>query len=90
MKIAEKNSSFRKALTIVWLITTLILLVIAVILVLSPGSDSMPGWAGGFLFLFYACAPIVGGGAYLVFNGFRKKRTRRLLKIREAFGFPTD
>ena len=68
LEITEKNSSLRKVLTIIWLIVTLILLIIAVVIMLSPGNDDMPGWAGGFLFLFYACAPIIGGGAYLVFK----------------------
>ena len=36
MELAEKNSSLRKVLTIIWLILSLILITIAVILMLSP------------------------------------------------------
>ena len=80
MEIAEKNSSLRKALTIIWIVLSLILIVIAVVLMLSPGNDSMPGWAGGFLFLFYACAPIIGGGGYLVFKWLPEKENEKIIE----------
>lgn len=88
MEIAEKNSSLRKALTIIWLVLSLILIVIAVVLMLSPGNESMPGWAGGFLFLFYACAPIIGGGGYLVFKWLPEKENEKIIEKQGGIRFP--
>lgn len=88
MEIAEKNSSLRKALTIIWIVLSLILIVIAVVLMLSPGNDSMPGWAGGFLFLFYACAPIIGGGGYLVFKWLPEKENEKIIEKQGGIRFP--
>lgn len=88
LEIAEKNTSLRKVLTIIWLIVTLVLLVIAVILMLSPGNDDMPGWAGGFLFLFYACAPIIGGGGYLVFKWLPEKENEKIIEKQGGIRFP--
>ena len=88
LEMAEKNSSLRKVLTIIWLIVTLILLTIAVVLMLSPGNDTMPGWAGGFLFLFYACAPIIGGGAYLVFKWLPEKENEKIIAKQGGIRFP--
>lgn len=90
LEIAEKNSSLRKVLTIIWLVITLILLTIAIVLMLSPGNDSMPGWAGGFLFLFYACAPIIGGGAYLVFKWLPEKENEKVISSQGGIRFPKD
>lgn len=87
MELAEKNSSLRKVLTIIWLILSLILITIAVILMLSPGNDSMPGWAGGFLFLFYACAPIIGGGGYLVFKWLPEKENEKIIEKQGGIRF---
>lgn len=89
LDLAEKNSSLRKVLTIIWLIVTLVLLVIAVVLMLSPGNESMPGWAGGFLFLFYACAPIVGGGGYLVFKWLPEKENEKVIEKQGGLRFPS-
>ncbi len=88
IEIAEKNSSLRKALTIIWLVLSLTLIVIAVVLMLSPGSESMPGWAGGFLFLFYACAPIIGGGGYLVFKWLPEKENEKIIEKQGGIRFP--
>ena len=88
IEIAEKNSSLRKALTIIWLMLSLTLIVIAVVLMLSPGSESMPGWAGGFLFLFYACAPIIGGGGYLVFKWLPEKENEKIIEKQGGIRFP--
>lgn len=88
MEIAEKNSSLRKALTIIWIVLSLILIVIAVVLMLSPGNDNMPGWAGGFLFLFYACAPIIGGGGYLVFKWLPEKENEKIIEKQGGIRFP--
>ena len=90
MELAEKNSSLRKVLTIIWLILSLILITIAVILMLSPGNDSMPGWAGGFLFLFYASAPIIGGGGYLVFKWLPEKETEKIIEKQGGIRFPGE
>lgn len=90
LEIAEKNSSIRKVLTIIWLIVTLVLLVIAIILMLSPGNDDMPGWAGGFLFLFYACAPIIGGGGYLVFKWLPEKENEKIIEKQGGIRFPSE
>lgn len=89
LDLAEKNSSLRKVLTIIWLIVTLVLLVIAVVLMLSPGNESMPGWAGGFLFLFYACAPIIGGGGYLVFKWLPEKENEKVIEKQGGLRFPS-
>ncbi len=88
MEIVEKNSSLRKALTIIWIVLSLILIVIAVVLMLSPGNDNMPGWAGGFLFLFYACAPIIGGGGYLVFKWLPEKENEKIIEKQGGIRFP--
>lgn len=88
MELAEKNSSLRKALTIIWIVLSLILIVIAIVLMLSPGNESMPGWAGGFLFLFYACAPIIGGGGYLVFKWLPEKENEKIIEKQSGIRFP--
>lgn len=90
MELAEKNSSLRKVLTIIWLILSLILITIAVILMLSPGNDSMPGWVGGFLFLFYASAPIIGGGGYLVFKWLPEKENEKIIEKQGGIRFPGE
>ena len=88
MELTEKNSSLRKALTIIWIVLSLILIVIAIVLMLSPGNESMPGWAGGFLFLFYACAPIIGGGGYLVFKWLPEKENEKIIEKQGGIRFP--
>lgn len=88
LEIAERNSSLQKALTIVWLIVSLILITIAVVLMLSNGNGSTPGGASGFLFLFYACAPIVGGGAYLVFKWLPEKENEKIIEKQGGIRFP--
>ena len=88
LELTEKNSSLRKVLTIIWLIVTLILLAIAVVLMISPGTEEMPGWAGGFMFLFYACAPIIGGGAYLVFKWLPEKENEKIIEKQGGIRFP--
>ncbi len=88
LELTEKNSSLRKVLTIIWLIVTLILLAIAVVLMISPGTEDIPGWAGGFMFLFYACAPIIGGGAYLVFKWLPEKEDEKIIEKQGGIRFP--
>ena len=78
----------RKVLTYVWLAVSLVLLSIAIGLMLSKGNDDTPGWAGGFLFLFYACAPIIGGGAYLVFKFLPEKEYEKELLRAGGVRFP--
>lgn len=90
LDIAEKNSSLHKVLMVIWLIITLILLTIAIVLMLSPGSESMPGWAGGFLFLFYACAPIIGGEGYLVFQWLPEKENEKVISSQGGIRFPGE
>lgn len=88
MKISDKNSSLRKVLTIIWGCITVVLLVIAIVIMLSEGSEYMPGWVAGFLFLCYACAPIIGGGAYLVFKVLPDRESGSLLKSCGGIVFP--
>ncbi len=90
LEIAEKNSSLRKALTIIWVVLSLILIVIALVLMLSPGNEEMPGWAGGFLFLFYACAPIIGGGGYLVFKWIPEKENEKIIAKQGGIRIPNN
>ena len=81
LEIAEKNNRFRKILSTVWLIVTLILLVIAVVLMLSPGDH-------GFQFLFYVCVPIIGGGAYLIFKWLPEKENEKIIVRHGGIRFP--
>ena len=88
LELEEKSSSTRKVLMVIWLIVTLILLTIAVGMMFSEGNEDMPGWAAGFLFLFYACAPIIGGGAHLVFHVLPEKEEERKLAKMGGIRFP--
>lgn len=88
LDLTEKTDSNRKLLTNIWLVVSLILIVIAVILMLSKGNDSMPGWAGGFLFLCYACFPIIGGGAFLVFKVIPEKENEKAVIRAGGVRFP--
>ncbi len=88
LDIAEGDNLTHKILTIVWLVVSLILITIGVIICLSEGNDDMPGWAGGFLFLFYVCAPVIGGGAYIVFNVLPGKQAERIVIKNGGVRFP--
>ena len=88
LETAEKNNSFRKVLSIVWLIVTLILLVIAVVLMILPGSEDAPGWGNGFLFLCYVCTPVIWGGGYLVFKWLPDKENDKIIAKRGGIRFP--
>lgn len=88
LQIDEKNSSFRKTLTVVWIILSMILILIAVILMLSPGSKNTPGWAKGVIFLFFVCGPIIGGGGHLVFKWIPEKENERNIERQGGIRFP--
>ena len=55
---------------------------------LSNGDDMMHGFLGGFLFLFYACAPIIGGGGYLIFKVIPEKEYEKELLKEGGIRFP--
>jgi DNA-directed RNA polymerase subunit RPC12/RpoP len=88
LEIMEKNSSLRKTLTIIWLSLTLSLIIIAISIMIFGGNDDIPGWALGFMFSVYICAPIIGCGAYLVFKVIPEKENNKYLLSNGGVMFP--
>jgi uncharacterized membrane protein YhaH (DUF805 family) len=83
IEMSEKGSLFRKVLTIVWLVVSVILLFVAVSLTFIKANDeNMPGWAHTLMFVMFVCAPVIAGGAYLVFKVLPEKEavSKRLRK----------
>lgn len=67
-----------------WLGVSLILIIIAVGIILFAGDES----SKGILFLFYICAPVIGGGAYLVFKVLPDKENEKILRQSGGIIFP--
>lgn len=84
LDLAEKSNRSRKTLTTIWLIVSLILLVIAIGIMFLAGD----GGLDGFLFLFYVCGPIIGGGAYLVFKVLPEKENEKVAMSSGGIRFP--
>ena len=88
LDIAEHSNSIYKISLIIWFAISLILLIITVALMLSEGTEDMPGFARGMLFMFFACAPIIGGGAYVVFGVIPRSERRKEVQRNGGIQFP--
>ena len=88
MDIEEKSGSFRKVLTVIWIILTLVLLGIAILIMFSAGVGETPGWALGFMFLMFVCGPVIGGGAALVFKWLPEKENEKTIQRQGGIKFP--
>ena len=84
LNIEEGGSSLLRNLTILWVVLSLILITIAV-LIMFLAKD---GFLDGFLFLCYVCAPIIGGGAYLVFKYLPEKEADKRTQRQGGIRFP--
>ena len=60
----QQGERIYSTLVKIWLVVAVVLLTLAIGIMFFAGD----GGLDGFLFLFYVCGPIVGGGAYLVFK----------------------
>lgn len=82
-KRESEGHTIRSALTIIWLILSTIVIVICII-----EMSSEEGLMTGFLMLFYLGAPLVGGGAYLIFKILPEKENNRSLIRNGGIRFP--
>lgn len=86
MHVEEGGSSLLRTLTIIWVVLSLVLITIA-ILIMFLAED---GGLDGFLFLFYVCGPIIGGGAYLVFKYIPGKENEKRIRNHGGIRFPEN
>ncbi len=84
LEMAEKNNATRKILIKAWLIISIILIVIAVYLLLSSHDD----WMKAFLFICYACFPVIGGGGILLFRVMPEKEAEKAAMKIGGIRFP--
>ena len=78
------DDSLKRTLITIWLVVSLVLIIIAVGVMFFAGD----GGLDGFLFLFYVCGPVVGGGAYLVFKVIPDKENEKYMKSNGGIRFP--
>ena len=77
----EKHGrGLRSGLTVVWVILSIVLI----------GIGLAAGFAGGMVILFYVAAPIIIGGAYLIFKLLPDKETDKITKMKGGIRFPSD
>lgn len=74
----KKDNVFNNTLKRIWLIATIALIVIALGIIFFSGGEDGIGY--GFLFIFYVCAPIIGGGAYLIFKVMPEKENDKAIQ----------
>ena len=85
IEMQEKNQAIRKTLTVVWLVLTVLLIVIAVILAFTDDAEGT-----FFMFLIYACAPIIGGGAWMIFKWLPEREVQKTIARNGGIRFPKD
>lgn len=78
------HDSLNKTLITIWLIVSLVLIILAIGIMFFAGEGAMYG----FLFLFYVCGPIVGGGAFLVFKVIPDRANDKVLRQSGGIRFP--
>ncbi len=77
----------KDALTVIWLVLSLIILAICVFKWAAGGSN---GFTDGFLMLMYLGGPVIGGGAYLIFKLIPEKEAEAGIKANGGIRFPKN
>lgn len=78
------HDSLNKTMITIWLVVSLVLIILAIGIMFFAGD----GGVDGFLFLFYVCGPIVGGGAFLVFKVIPDRANEKVLRQSGGIRFP--
>ena len=88
LELQEKREThthrLRRVLTAVWLTVSAILLVI----IIAKIAGSRDGLTSGILMLFCIGAPVIGGGAWLIFKLLPEKENERMIENRGGIRFP--
>ena len=77
LEITKKKSSHQKLLTALWIILSLALLTLAVLIMLSPSTETKDSWADGFLFFGLFCIPVIWVSGYLVLKWLPEREERK-------------
>lgn len=85
LNLEEGGSTLLRNLTILWVVLSIVLITVVILIMLQEDDW---GFTLGFLLLFYLCAPVIGGGAYLVFKYLPAKEAEKQLKRRGGIRFP--
>lgn len=83
---AKQSGHLRSMLIKIWLGISAVLLVLAIGIMFFAGDGGLVG----FIFLFYVCGPIVGGGAYLVFKVIPDKESEKAILQRGGIRLPKN
>ncbi|MGN0689801.1 MAG: hypothetical protein ACI4KH_05245 [Oscillospiraceae bacterium] len=83
----NQKNSLKNILTIIWIVLSLILLIIGLVIMFSDGGSEL---IFGVDFLMFIVAPVVGGGAYLIFKLIPEKENEKNLKENGGIKFPKD
>lgn len=86
LDLAERSSSNRKTLTIVWLVATAIMLIVSIVMMVLPDSDV---GLTGILLLELTVGLAIGGGV-LIFKVLPEKENEKVLIQSGGIRFPKD
>lgn len=81
----KQNNKIKNILLKIWLVVSITIILIGIGIMFFGGED---GALYGFFFLFYVGAPIVGGGAVLIFKVIPEKMNEKILLNNGGIRFP--
>lgn len=80
----KQQNSFKKPLTIVWLIVSIIVITVCILIIVFVDKET------GFLLLYFLCAPVVGGGAVVIFGVIPENEEEKRLIRNGGIKFPSS